>query len=166
MKALYSLWIILFSSSFLFGQLPSHCHPEKSHEFDFWIGTWEVSSGNQVSGTNRIQPILGGCILQENWTGINGTEGTSFNFYNSAKNRWEQFWVWKNGIPMHLTGNLTDGKMVLSGDVENRKGTIERHRITWTPNPDGTVRQFWEKTPLSEENWTVLFDAIYKRKEP
>jgi hypothetical protein len=39
-------------------------------------------------GTNRIEKILGGCALQENWTGAKGVTGRSFNIYASGRGVW------------------------------------------------------------------------------
>jgi len=36
------------------------CSHDKSHEFDFWIGEWDVTAGDQVAGHNSIRPILEG----------------------------------------------------------------------------------------------------------
>jgi hypothetical protein len=38
-----------------------------------------------------------------------------------------------------------------------------KHRITWSANQDGTVRQLWESTGPNGE-WTVAFDGKYTRK--
>lgn len=151
----------------VFGQPgQASCHPEKSKLFDFWIGHWEVYSNGTLAGTNRIEPILNGCGIQENWLGTGGNSGTSLNYYNPVKQQWEQYWVWKQGIPMHLTGNFENGSMILSGVITNQKGIKEKHRVTWTPNSDGTVRQLWEKTSLESQAWQTLFDGSYKKISP
>ena len=36
--------------------------------------------------------------------------------------------------------------MVLEGQTTGAGAQVTRHRITWTPNADGSVRQFWEST--------------------
>jgi hypothetical protein len=38
-------------------------------------------------------------------------------------------------------------------------------RITWTPNEDGSVRQFCEISKDDGETWQVGFDGLYKRVE-
>jgi hypothetical protein len=37
------------------------------------------------------------------------------------------------------------------------------NRITWTPNPDGTVRQRWDQSTDSGATWTTVFDGLYAR---
>ena len=60
---------------------------------------------------------------------------------------------------------MVDGSMVLAGRRPTRDGSGEAsHRITWTPNPDGTVRQLWEASKDGGVNWSVLFDGLYTRQ--
>ena len=101
-------------ASLSFAQSPG-CADEKSHQFDFWIGEWEVFSGEDLAGTNSIRPILDGCVLHENWTGARGSKGSSLNFFNPSSGKWQQFWVWKNGTTLELSGEFKDGRMVLEG---------------------------------------------------
>ncbi len=139
------------------------CSSEQSHEFDFWVGEWEVTANGSLAGHNRIEPILNGCVLQENWTGAGGSAGSSFNFFNPQLGKWEQFWVWRNGTTLHLTGEYADGKMVLQGESANRQGATVHNRITWFDNDDGTVRQLWEVSSDDGETWTPAFDGLYSK---
>ena len=147
---------------------PGACAAPEYRQFDFWIGDWNVSSNGQAAGTNSIHPIHGGCALQENWqgTGSGGISGTSFNIYDSATGRWHQTWVDASGTLLQLDGGLVDGAMVLSGQRPARSGNgLALHRISWTPNPDGSVRQLWEASSDDGANWNVLFDGLYVSAE-
>ena len=53
--------------------------------------------------------------------------------------------------------------MVLEGQTHETDGTVKRHRITWTPGADGSVRQHWEATD-SHGKWVSVFDGRYTRK--
>jgi len=104
-------------------------------------------------------------VLQENWQGAGpgGISGTSFNVYDSATGRWHQTWVDSAGTLLQLDGGIANGAMVLSGERPTSDGTgVATHRITWTANPDGTVRQLWEAS-RDGQTWTVLFDGLYAR---
>ena len=47
---------------------PPACTSAEHHQFDFWIGDWEVTLPNgKFAGTNRIDPILTGCVLRDCW---------------------------------------------------------------------------------------------------
>ncbi len=158
--------ITLVSSGAYAQDAPTTCSSEKSHEFDFWIGSWEVTAGDQLAGHNRIEPILGGCVLQENWRGAGGSAGSSLNFFNPQLGKWQQFWVWRNGTTLYLTGNFADGKMTLSGASTDREGKPVENRITWHDNDDGTVRQVWEASKDGGASWTTVFDGMYTRSKP
>jgi hypothetical protein len=143
------------------------CDGAEHRQFDFWIGDWEVTSNGQAAGTNLVHAILNGCALQENWqgSGPGGVSGTSFNIYDKETGRWHQTWVDSTGSLLQLDGGLVDGVMILSGQRPARGGKgIVLHRISWTPSPDGTVRQLWEVSTDDGGNWTVLFDGSYARK--
>jgi len=54
--------------------------------------------------------------------------------------------------------------MVLSGQRLSRDGSeMVTHRISWTPNEDGTVRQLWEVSKDSGDSWSILFDGLYEK---
>ncbi len=140
------------------------CNGERSHEFDFWIGDWTVYGGDEVAGENSIQSILDGCVLHESWRGARGSAGSSFNFYNPQTEKWQQFWVWRNGTTLELEGEYENGKMVLEGESVTQSGETVFNRITWYDNDDGTVRQHWEYTKDDGNSYETLFDGLYKKK--
>ena len=136
------------------------CASEEHRQFDFWLGQWTVTAGDQPAGANRIEKRHGGCVLAEHWTSARGNfSGSSFNIYDSASGRWHQTWVDSSGTLLLLDGQFTNGQMVLAGTRPGADGTTAHHRITWTPNPDGTVRQHWETG--DGDSWKTLFDGLY-----
>ena len=132
------------------------------HQFDFWIGDWDVFSNETLVGHNQIVPILDGMVLQENWAGAQGSKGSSFNFFNTKTKKWQQFWVWKNGTTLELEGHYSDKKMILEGKGEDAQGNLIYNKITWFNNDDMTVRQLWE-TSVDKKTWKVAFDGLYKK---
>jgi hypothetical protein len=144
----------------------SACAMPEFRQFDFWKGEWDVTSQGKPAGRSRVETILDGCALLENWRGASGTEGKSFNTYNTSTKRWEQYWVDGTGAPLHLSGGLVDGKMVLEGTrltPNANTGAMQHERITWTPNADGSVRQFWETSTDEGKSWTISFDGLYRK---
>ena len=144
---------------------PAPCAASVHHEFDFWIGDWTVTENGKPAGTNRIDRLLDGCALFENWVGVDGSRGHSLNFYDRGHDQWQQTWVDASPGVLNLIGHFSDGRMVLSGksiDPKNHKQRVDR--ITWTPNGDGTVRQFWDQSLDGGRSWKVVFDGIYTRK--
>ncbi|WED63902.1 hypothetical protein PXH66_16315 [Synoicihabitans lomoniglobus] len=142
--------------------------PAEIHDFDFWLGSWEVvTPDGKLVGHNHIEAILGGRVLRENYTTPGTYAGRSFNIYNAAAQRWEQYWVDVTGLALHLTGGLNPaGQMVLQGKRVTPAGTSIVDRITWTPQADGTVRQFWETSSDGGETWAPAFDGRYRPVAP
>ncbi len=144
------------------------CAAPEHRQFDFWLGRWNVTSGDRTAGSNEVRSIHGGCALQENWVGAGpgGISGSSLNLYDRASGRWHQTWVDSGGNLLQLDGGLVDGAMVMVGEqaAAGGRGGI-RHRITWTPAEDGSVRQLWEASQDGGANWSVLFDGLYQRME-
>ena len=71
--------------------------------------------------------------------------------------------VGNQGGALHLKGNRKDNQMILQSDkLKNDKDELYFHRITWTLNEDGSVRQYWE-TITNENDIVVAFDGLYKK---
>jgi len=138
------------------------CTSAEYAHFDFWLGEWVVKTpAGQPAGTSRVTKIQGGCALLEEWSSAAGTTGTSFNTFNAQKSSWQQFWIDAQGSVLEIKGELVDEAMVLSSDPE----VSPINRITWTPSPDGSVRQHWETSSDSGSTWSTAFDGIYRKKD-
>lgn len=137
-------------------------------DFDFWVGAWRVTDrgSGDFAGENSITKEEGGCFLQERWTGAGGGTGQSLNYYNPATEKWRQIWIAVPGYIIDYEGGLVDGAMVLVGTIMSYRDKIPHpFRGTWTPNEDGTVRQFFEQYSEDEKAWKPWFDGIYTRKQ-
>jgi len=167
MKKYLVIFVLFFGILQVFGQNKTcPCCTKIHSEFDFWIGTWEVTNPNGTkAGTNTLTKVEGKCVLKENWVSVTpGYTGTSNSFYNLKTKQWEQLWIDNQGASLHLKGSKIGNQMLLKTEKEaNKAGQLFFHRVTWTDNEDGTVRQLWET--VTNENVTVVFDGLYKRKE-
>jgi hypothetical protein len=140
------------------------CSGPEFHQFDFWLGEWRVlTTTGIVAGINRIDSEYGGCVIHEHYETGRGYSGESLNTYDLSRKVWHQTWVDNAGLLLTLEGHLVGKDMILEGQVRQPDGTIAKQRITWTPNTDGSVRQFWESTD-SAGHWTVAFDGRYTKK--
>lgn len=168
MKALISIVVFLsFILQINAQDEACNCCTSKYSEFDFWIGKWDVINKNgELAGTNTIDKIQENCIIRENWESSKGKyTGTSYNFFNSKTNQWEQLWLDNQGGSLKLKGERIGNQMILSSDVEtNKKGKSYYNRITWTLNDDGSVRQLWEVI-VEDTVSQVAFDGLYKKTE-
>ena len=166
MRTILILLVITLSSPVFAQASKCACCTEKHAEFDFWIGDWVVTNPDgSAAGSNLIKKIQNKCILQENWVSAKGNyTGTSNNFYNAKTDQWEQIWVDNQGQSLHLKGNRKANQMILvTEESTNDKGQLFYHRVTWTSNEDGSVRQLWE-TITNGSEITIAFDGLYKKK--
>ena len=142
---------------------PADCSAAEFHQFDFWIGSWTVTEKDKPAGTNRIEAVLGGCALVEHWSSASGGSGMSLNFYDRATKSWYQSWTDQQGGALRLRGGFTRDRMVLASEP-NPSDDAVRHRITWTEQPDRSVRQLWESSKDGGKTWTVAFDGRYVKQ--
>jgi hypothetical protein len=140
------------------------CETPAHRAFDFWIGEWQIRRPDgKIAGINRIEREYDGCVLHERYTTDRGYKGESLNVYDATRKVWHQTWVDNSGMLLLLEGGIRDGKMVLEGQTIGADGKPIKHRIIWTPNKDGSIRQLWESTDAKGQKSTT-FDGLYTRK--
>lgn len=140
------------------------CTAPEHRAFDFWLGEWQVRTPDgKLAGTNRIEREYDGCVLHEKYTTGRGYSGESLNIYDAPRKVWHQTWVDTTGMLLMLEGGLRDGRMVLEGQTTGADSVVTKHRITWTPGADGSVRQLWESMDAKGQ-WAIAFDGAYTRK--
>jgi ketosteroid isomerase-like protein len=175
MKSILRFWrgILFTVTSFLLAVLlsgraragedvsPASCSSPPHHQFDFWAGDWDVfDMGSPVKiAYARIDLILKGCVLREDYQDTSGQEGQSFTIYDGTKNVWHQTWVTSRGVLLEIEGGFNNGEMVLSG--KDQKGDIVRG--TWR-SVDGGVRETAVKSPDAGKNWEPWFDIVFRPK--
>ena len=142
----------------------------ENRQFDFWLGEWSVvtSKGETAAGDSRIELILADCVVQENWTsaGNIGYSGKSYNIYNAALKRWEQYWVDNAGGNIFFYGGLKDGAMdYWTDEIPQPDGKkLKRHLQFIKLGPD-KVRQFSQGSNDGGKTWFVEYDFTYNRKK-
>lgn len=140
------------------------CEGSEHRQFDFWLGEWNVHTPDgKLAGVNSISREYGGCVLHERYSTSRGYSGESLNVFDAPRKVWHQTWVDTSGTLLLLEGGLRGSSMVLEGQNIGADGRVTRHRITWTPNADGSVRQHWESTDAKGQ-WSTAFDGSYTRK--
>lgn len=142
---------------------PEPCSGPEYQQFDFWLGQWQVTAKDgSVAGHNTITKEEGGCLILERWTSASGNTGQSYNFFNPATQKWRQVWVSK-GLLVDYEGGLTDeGIMRLDGEVTyTATGQTAPFFGEWTPNSDGTVKQYFQQYNSETETWEEWFTGYY-----
>jgi hypothetical protein len=142
---------------------PCRFSPEY-RQFDFWVGDWNVTQAGRPAGTSSVQVILDDCVVLENWTGVNGYTGKSFNIYNTATKRWQQTWVDNSGTIIDFTGDYADGEMRFHSESIQADGSKLLGKMTFFKLADGKIRQLWEQSTDQGKTWSVAFDGLYEKK--
>jgi hypothetical protein len=146
------------------GAAAKACASPSHRQFDFWLGTWNVTQAGKTAGQNKIESILNGCAVMESWKGTGGVTGHSLNIYDSTRDVWHQTWVDSTGSLLTLEGHFKGGAMVLEGVATDEKGKKARQRITWTAPSPNEVRQLWQSSIDEGKSWKTEFDGLYSRQ--
>jgi len=131
-------------------------------QFDFWIGEWEVAWGKDGSGANRVERILDGKIIQEDFIAPD-LHGMSVSSYDPERNLWCQTWVDNTGTYLDFTGKFVDGRMILSRDAIVN-GQACKQRMVWYNIEADRFDWNWERSDDGGATWRVLWQIKYKRK--
>ncbi|HVT36627.1 MAG TPA: hypothetical protein VHE37_13645 [Nevskiaceae bacterium] len=138
---------------------PAGCSDAQYRVFDFWGGSWMAISadGSRVLGHSAVLPVLGGCALEQRWTGGTGFHAQSFAAYDREQGLWRLMSADQGGNTLLLQGGWTGTEMSFSGE-HTRDGMHYRDRMVFTPLASGHVRQTWESMP-DGGNWNSQFEA-------
>lgn len=149
---------------------PRPCPEPEYRQFDFWVGKWDIlNPQDEVVGTSIVTSELDGCVIMEDFIGSGGMRGRSMSVYDADLDRWFQRFVDNVVTSLRVQGGLVGDEMILTGshpyftfpNIVRQRDT----KITWTPNPDGTVRQLFENSfdggPVEPG-----FDGLYIPMDP
>jgi len=136
------------------------CTTPEHQQFDFWVGKWDVvqTGQDQVVAQSLIESLYNGCGIRENWMPKNNRTGGSLNIWLPDEKVWKQTWIDSDGARADFVGGWTGKQMVLTG-----KWGGPLVRMTYTPNADGSVRQFGEQSTDEGKTWSPSFDFTYRR---
>jgi tetratricopeptide (TPR) repeat protein len=143
----------------------------ESRQLDFWIGEWDVTQTGAPAGVNasrsRIESVENGCVIAEYYETPAGYAGRSYNAYEPARKRWEQFWVDNVGGLHHYTGQARDGNMYYEAEFTAPGAAAPtRNRMTFFNQGPDQVRQLGEQSADGGKTWTVTYDLTYRRRAP
>jgi hypothetical protein len=149
---------------------PPGCDTPESHQFDFWVGRWEVhpNGADKIIAHSLIEKRYSGCAIRENWMPL-GREvvggGGSLSLYDQRQKRWRQAWVDSSGTRVDLDGGFADGTMSIVGNWENfiAPGKDALVRMRYRKQPDGQVRQWGEASTDGGKTWSPTFDFLYRK---
>ncbi len=163
-EALKGLGHAVYGVGKLKRSVPDPC-PDPGHEgFDFWLGTWELENADTGApvGTSVITSELDGCVVMEDVVAVNGFPSRSLSVFDPATGDWHQSFVTGNTTNIRFTGGLQGDAMVMTASApafDFATGTVglRENRVTWRPNPDGTLSQVVEASFEGTPRPTVEF---------
>jgi hypothetical protein len=138
------------------------CSTPEYHRFDFWAGDWdafEAGSSSPVART-KVDRILDGCVLREDYQDTSGHKGRSFTIYDASRKLWHQTWVTNRGELLVIEGRLEGNDMMLSGSDRTSDGKERLVRGTWRP-VGGGVREFAARSLDGGKTWKEWFDITF-----
>lgn len=140
------------------------CSAPEYHEFDFWLGDWDsFDLGTTAKDARvRVDRILDGCVIHEDYQSVDGHRGESFSLYDSSRKVWHQTWVTNRGQLLVIEGNLRDGAMVLTGTDRKESGEGRHIRGIWK-QADGGVRETAFTSADGGKTWKPWFDLMFRR---
>jgi hypothetical protein len=149
---------------------PPGCDTPESHQFDFWVGKWEVhpTGVDKIIAHSLIEKKYHGCAVRENWMPL-GQElaggGGSLSLYDSRLKKWRQSWVDSSGVRADFDGGFASGVMAITGKWPNFAGPEKDAVVTmrYQKQPDGQVRQWGESSVDGGKTWQPSFDFLYRR---
>ncbi len=143
------------------------CAGPEYRQFDFWIGDWDAYDVGQPAKSvarNRVDRILNGCVLLEDYQAKNGSRGESFTIYDASRKVWHQTWVTNAGKLLMIEGSKRNGEIVLSGVDHTPDGEQRMIRGVWKPVRAG-VRETAMTSNDGGKTWKPWFDILFRPHE-
>ena len=143
------------------------CSSPEYGQFDFWIGTWDLTWGdgdNAGTGSNVISRELDGCVIEENFTshGDNPFVGNSLSVYDAAAGIWKQTWVDNAGGYLDFTGGMVGDSMILSRDAVREGEPVKQRMVFHSIAADSLVWD-WQSSSDDGQTWKLLWRIKYQR---
>lgn len=141
------------------------CSTPEARQFDFWVGEWNLTWGQDGKGTNSVKSIFDGCVIQENFDGRPSIDllGMSISLYDARKEMWKQTWMDNGGGYFDLFGKFEDGKMTLVCE-KNFEGKPILLRMVFHDIKENEFVWDWERSDDNGETWEMRWQIFYQRK--
>lgn len=139
------------------------CVSSEYRQFDFWVGDWDVFEGDSASpvARARVNRILDGCVIHEDYQSADGLKGESFSIYDASRKVWHQTWVTNRGQLLIIEGDVENGAMVLAGVDRATSGEGRYVRGTWKQE-EGGVRESALRSTDDGKIWKTWFDLMFR----
>jgi hypothetical protein len=147
-------------------------HPE-ARSLDFWLGAWELTwpaeqtggeRGATMTGSNRIERVLGDRVIEENFTAEDGLTGRSLSVFDEREGIWRQTWVDDAGGFIVLSGRSQGDEMILSTAPVVRDGEALVNRMVFSDITGDSLLWRWQVTSDDGASWRDLWTITYRRR--
>ena len=144
---------------------------DKDKLFDFWVGKWELTwdegNGKMGKGTNEIEKILDGKVIQENFQVIEGNnkgfKGISISVYQPRLDRWKQAWCDNQGGYFDFIGEFDDDNRIFKTQIIERGGKKIISRMVFKDIKKDSFIWDWESSYDRGVTWKLNWRINYKR---
>ena len=150
---------------------PKPCSEPEQKQLEFWVGDWDLTwpgnnAGEIAHGTNSIQRILDGCIVEENFSGGDAMHlrGRSVSIFDTTAGKWKQTWVDNEGGSLDFVGEFKDGQMILARESIRPDGARRLQRMVFKNITHDEFDWSWEGSKDGGKTWAVVWPIHYKRK--
>lgn len=141
------------------------CQAAEHRQLDFWQGRWEVveTASGVIAGHSAIEPVFGGCALQETFKGADGFVGGSLSLWDRGEGEWVQFGSGSTGARMQFTGHW-DGERMSLLTIKPRAGKPALLiQMSLQPIAGGGVRQWSQMSSDNGQTWRPRYDYTYRK---
>ena len=140
---------------------------EKMKQFDFGLGDWNLTWGENGRGRNVISKILDGKVIQEQFTSLPDDDSTpliglSLSVFNGQTDQWQQTWVDNQGSYLDFKGGMVGDKMILSR-MTVIEGKPVQQRMVWDNIQTDALDWSWERSDDGGQTWNVQWAIQYRR---
>ena len=168
MNALRATVLLLISvMTISTGNIPPAAADEdpRAAQFDFWVGSWALTSGGKQTGTNTITKEYDGAVIMERFVGTAATalQGMSVSVFDKNTGQWRQTWVDNQGAYLDFVGGFADEKMILSRRT-TLQGTDVVQRMVWFNITPDSFDWNWERSDDDGATWTTVWPIHYVRQ--
>lgn len=141
------------------------CSSPEAAQFDFWVGEWELTWGEEDRGANSIEKILDGCVIVENFDGTPSIplKGMSVSSYSRQLKKWQQTWVDNKGGYLDFVGEYQGDRMILTREFLKDDEKVMQ-RMVWYNISEDALDWNWERSMDNGKTWEVLWTIHYERK--
>jgi hypothetical protein len=143
---------------------PQPCTDAGYHQFDFWLGAWDVfeTSGGPREARASITSVQNGCGVREVFRNDDGSGGgESLNTFDPHTGLWRQSWLSDKGQIAVMEGRKQSKSITLRGpETGDAVGRIIRG--TWSPAAGGTLHETAERSDDGGKTWKPWYDLTLK----